>query len=77
MFVFFQSTSPERWVTPLVPASLSAGQSRGPCGNTNMPDYTIDYAAIFRHESRRLLLASAGLNLQSAAVQRATDGRRI
>lgn len=45
----------------------------GPCGNTNMPDYAIDYSAIFRHESSRLLLSSAGLNLQFAAVQRVTD----
>ncbi len=51
----------------------------GPCGNTNMPDYAIDYSAIFRHESSRLLLASAGLNPQCAAVQRdmTSDGGSI
>jgi len=32
-----------------------------PCGKTNMPDYFLDYFAIFRQESSRL--ASAEMNL--------------
>lgn len=31
----------------------------GPCGNTNMPDYAIDYSAIFRRKSSRLMPAPA------------------